>query len=177
MIISLIGYMGSGKSTTGKDLAKALGFEFIDLDDFIEQKYQTKISDIFKKEGELGFRKKEREALKEILTTTNIVLSLGGGTPVYYDNMEEIVKNSISIFMRVQLLQLVKRLENRKETRPLIAHLSNEEMTEFIAKHLFERNQYYEKAKYTISITTQSRLEILDEIMSQLKKGEDLELI
>ncbi|MCA4777725.1 shikimate kinase [Empedobacter stercoris] len=177
MIISLIGYMGSGKSTTGKDLAKALGFEFIDLDDFIEQKYQTKISDIFKKEGELGFRKKEREALKEILTTTNIVLSLGGGTPVYYDNMEEIVKNSISIFMRVQLPQLVKRLENRKETRPLIAHLSNEEMTEFIAKHLFERNQYYEKAKYTISITTQSRLEILDEIMSQLKKGEDLELI
>ncbi|HJD86692.1 shikimate kinase [Empedobacter falsenii] len=177
MIISLIGYMGSGKSTTGKDLAKALGFEFIDLDDFIEQKYQTKISDIFKKEGELGFRKKEREALKEILTTTNIVLSLGGGTPVYYDNMEEIVKNSISIFMRVQLPQLVKRLENRKETRPLIAHLSNEEMTEFIAKHLFERNQYYEKAKYTISITTQSTLEILDEIMSQLKKGEDLELI
>lgn len=177
MIISLIGYMGSGKSTTGKDLAKALGFEFIDLDDFIEQKYQTKISDIFKKEGELGFRKKEREALKEILTTTNIVLSLGGGTPVYYDNMEEIVKNSISIFMRVQLHQLVKRLENRKETRPLIAHLSNEEMTEFIAKHLFERNQYYEKAKYTISITTQSTLEILDEIMSQLKKGEDLELI
>ncbi|MFV0153792.1 AAA family ATPase [Empedobacter falsenii] len=177
MIISLIGYMGSGKSTTGKDLAKALGFEFIDLDDFIEQKYQTKISDIFKKEGELGFRKKEREALKENLTTTNIVLSLGGGTPVYYDNMEEIVKNSISIFMRVQLPQLVKRLENRKETRPLIAHLSNEEMTEFIAKHLFERNQYYEKAKYTISITTQSTLEILDEIMSQLKKGEDLELI
>lgn len=177
MIISLIGYMGSGKSTTGKDLAKALGFEFIDLDDFIEQKYQTKISDIFKKEGELGFRKKEREALKEILTTTNIVLSLGGGTPVYYDNMEEIVKNSISIFMRVQLPQLVKRLENRKETRPLIAHLSNEEMTEFVAKHLFERNQYYEKAKYTISITTQSTLEILDEIMSQLKKGEDLELI
>ncbi|MFV0159004.1 shikimate kinase [Empedobacter falsenii] len=177
MIISLIGYMGSGKSTTGKDLAKALGFEFIDLDDFIEQKYRTKISDIFKKEGELGFRKKEREALKEILTTTNIVLSLGGGTPVYYDNMEEIVKNSISIFMRVQLHQLVKRLENRKETRPLIAHLSNEEMTEFIAKHLFERNQYYEKAKYTISITTQSTLEILDEIMRQLKKGEDLELI
>jgi shikimate kinase len=79
--------------------------------------------------------------------------------------------------MRVQLPQLVKRLENRKETRPLIAHLSNEEMTEFIAKHLFERNQYYEKAKYTISITTQSTLEILDEIMSQLKKGEDLELI
>ena len=88
MIISLIGYMGSGKTTTGKDLAKAIGYEFIDLDQFIEQKYQTKIADIFANEGELGFRKKEREALHEILTNTNIVLSLGGGTPVYYNNME-----------------------------------------------------------------------------------------
>ena len=92
--------MGSGKSTTGKDLAKALGFEFIDLDDFIEQKYQTKISEIFEKEGELGFRKKEREALKEVLTSTNIVLSLGGGTPVYFDNMNEIDNNSISFFTK-----------------------------------------------------------------------------
>ena len=169
MIISLVGYMGSGKSTTGKDLAKALGYQFIDLDDFIEKKYQLKIAEIIEKEGELGFRKKEREALKEVLTTTNIVLSLGGGTPVYYDNMDEIVKNSISVFMRVQLPQLVKRLENKKENRPLIAHLNKEELTEFIAKHLFERNQYYEKAKYTISISNQSTLEILDQIMNHLK--------
>ena len=128
-----------------------------------------KIAEIFEKEGELGFRKKEREALKEVLTTTNIVLSLGGGTPVYYDNMDEIVKNSVSVFMRVQLPQLVKRLENKKENRPLIAHLNKEELTEFIAKHLFERNQYYEKAKYTISISNQSTLEILDQIMNHLK--------
>lgn len=169
MIISLVGYMGSGKSTTGKDLAKALGYQFIDLDDFIEKKYQLKIAEIFEKEGELGFRKKERETLKEVLTTTNIVLSLGGGTPVYYDNMDEIIKNSVSVFMRVQLPQLVKRLENKKENRPLIAHLNKEELTEFIAKHLFERNQYYEKAKYTISISNQSTLEILDQIMNHLK--------
>ena len=97
MIVSLVGYMGSGKSTTGKDLAKALGYQFIDLDEYIEEKYQAKIAEIFEKEGELGFRKIEREALKEVLTTTNIVLSLGGGTPVYYDNMDEIVKNSVSI--------------------------------------------------------------------------------
>ena len=169
MIVSLVGYMGSGKSTTGKDLAKALGYQFIDLDEYIEEKYQAKIAEIFEKEGELGFRKIEREALKEVLTTTNIVLSLGGGTPVYYDNMDEIVKNSVSVFMRVQLPQLVKRLENKKENRPLIAHLNKEELTEFIAKHLFERNQYYEKAKYTISISNQSTLEILDQIMNHLK--------
>ena len=169
MIVSLVGYMGSGKSTTGKDLAKALGYQFIDLDEYIEEKYQAKIAEIFEKEGELGFRKIEREALKEVLTTTNIVLSLGGGTPVYYDNMDEIVKNSVSVFMRVQLPQLVKRLENKKANRPLIAHLNNEELTEFIAKHLFERNQYYEKAKYTINIANESTLEILDQIMNHLK--------
>ena len=169
MIISLIGYMGSGKTTTGKDLAKAIGYEFIDLDQFIEQKYQTKIADIFANEGELGFRKKEREALHEILTNTNIVLSLGGGTPVYYNNMEEITKNSVSFFIRVQLPQLVKRLENKKGTRPLIAHLTNEELTEFVAKHLFERNQYYEKAKYTINVSSQSTLQVLDQIMNHLK--------
>ncbi|MBO6213832.1 shikimate kinase [Algoriella xinjiangensis] len=169
MIISLIGYMGSGKTTTGKDLAKAIGYEFVDLDEFIEQKYQTKIPEIFAAEGELGFRKKEREALHEILTNTNIVLSLGGGTPVYYNNMEEITKNSVSFFIRVQLPQLVKRLENKKETRPLIAHLTNDELTEFVAKHLFERNQYYEKAKYTINVSNQSTLQVLDQIMNHLK--------
>ncbi|WP_313374494.1 shikimate kinase [Chishuiella sp.] len=170
MIISLIGYMGSGKTTTGKDLAKAIGYEFIDLDEFIEKKYAKKISEIFESEGELGFRKKEKEALREILTSTNIVLSLGGGTPVYYDNIDEIVNKSTSIFLRVQLPYLAKRLESKKHTRPLIAHLSNDEMMEFIAKHLFERNQFYEKAKYTISISNQSPLEILDEIMNQLKQ-------
>lgn len=170
MIISLIGYMGSGKTTTGKDLAKAIGYEFIDLDEFIEKKYEKKITEIFEQEGELGFRKKEKDALQEILTSTNIVLSLGGGTPVYYNNIDEIVDKSISIFLRVQLPYLIKRLENKKHTRPLIAHLSNDEMMEFIAKHLFERNQFYQKSKYTINISNQSPLEILDEIMNQLKQ-------
>lgn len=65
--------------------------------------------------------------------------------------------------------QLVKRLENKKETRPLIAHLTNDELTEFVAKHLFERNQYYEKAKYTINVSNQSTLQVLDQIMNHLK--------
>lgn len=170
MIISLVGYMGSGKSTAGKDLAKAIGYEFIDLDHYIEEKFHLKISEIFEKEGEIGFRKKERAALLELLTSTNLVLSLGGGTPVYYNNMEEITNNSVSFFLRVQLPQLVKRLDGKKQTRPLIAHLTNKEMTEFVAKHLFERNQFYEKAKYTINIAEQSTLQVLDEIMNHLKQ-------
>jgi len=169
MIISLIGYMGSGKSTTGKDLAKTLGYEFIDLDQYIEKKYALTVSDIFKQFGELGFRKREREALHEVLHKTNVVLSLGGGTPVYYDNMEIINQNSISFYLRLPIYFLSKRLEYKKEKRPLIAHLSNEDLTEFIAKHLFERNPYYNKAKHIISITSQSPSEVLNEIVQLIK--------
>ena len=170
MIISLIGYMGSGKTTIGKDLAKALGYEFIDLDLFIESKYELTVREIFAKYGELGFRKREREALHEVLHNTNIVLSVGGGTPVYYDNIDYINSHSESFYLRVQLPQLVKRLETRKESRPLIAHLEGDLLTEFIAKHLFERNPFYQKAKYTISVSNQKPVEVLTEIMDLIKK-------
>jgi len=170
MIISLIGYMGSGKTTIGKDLAKALGYEFIDLDHYISTKNNLSVTEIFNQFGELGFRKREREALHEVLHNTNIVLSVGGGTPVYYDNIDYINSHSESFFLRVQLPQLVKRLEFKKQNRPLIAHLNNEQLTEFIAKHLFERNPFYQKAKHTISITSQSPSEILNDIMKIIKK-------
>ena len=162
--------MGSGKSTTGKDLAKTLGYEFVDLDQYIESKYELAVTDIFKKFGELGFRKREREALHEVLQKTNLVLSLGGGTPVYYDNMDVINKNSESIYLRVQLPQLVKRLESKKHTRPLIAHIPDEDLMEFVAKHLFERNPFYSQAKHTIAIGTQSASEVLNQIMEIIKK-------
>ena len=110
MIISLIGYMGSGKTTIGKDLAKALGYEFIDLDLFIESKYELTVSDIFTKYGELGFRKREREALHEVLHNTNIVLSVGGGTPVYYDNIDYINSHSKSDFGRNLIFLLASKI-------------------------------------------------------------------
>lgn len=162
--------MGSGKTTIGKDLAKALGYEFIDLDLFIEKKASLTVSEIFDQFGELGFRKREREALHEILHNTNIVLSVGGGTPVYYDNIDYINSHSESFYLRVQLPQLVKRLELKKDTRPLIAHLEIDQLTEFIAKHLFERNPFYQKAKHTISISNQKPVEVLTEIIDILKK-------
>lgn len=171
MIVTLVGYMGSGKSTTGKDLAKTLGYEFIDLDQYIESKHELSVREIFDAFGELGFRKREREALHEVLhLKTNTVLSVGGGTPVYYDNMDVINQNSTSIFIQVLLPNLIKRLEYKKQTRPLIAHIPDEELGEFIAKHLFERNPFYFKAHHVIKITTQSSFEVLNQIMAILKK-------
>lgn len=169
MIISLVGYMGSGKTHISKILSEKLNFKFIDLDKEIFQRSKLTISEIFEKKGELYFRKLERETLEEILATEkDIVLSLGGGTPVYYNNMEIINNNSKSIFLKASINTLSERLSKQKEKRPLIARISDEDLPEFIAKHLFERNQFYSKAQFSITTDNQEPEDIVDEIIEKL---------
>ncbi|WP_312323112.1 shikimate kinase [Soonwooa sp.] len=169
MIISLIGYMGSGKSHISKLLSQKINFKLIDLDQQIILKHQKKISEIFAERGEIFFRKEEKSILEEILKLDdNIVLSLGGGTPVYYNNMELINQKSKSIFLQASVSTLTERLLRQKVKRPLIARLSDEELPEFIAKHLFERNTFYSQANYTINTNNKSPEEIVDEIIATL---------
>ncbi len=146
MNISLIGYMGSGKTTVGKSLAKQLGMTFIDLDHFIENEQGKTIPEIFKEKGEIAFRKIEREMLENLLQKENIILSLGGGTPAYYNNMHLINQFSHSVYLQTPLNELTKRLSENKGQRPLLQHLDDDELTEYIAKHLFERRAFYEQA-------------------------------
>ncbi len=172
MQISLVGYMGSGKSTIGKELARQLNWKFIDLDQFIESKYRKTISTLFSDEGEIKFRKYEREALLEILAIEeNFILALGGGTPAYYDNMDLINDNSHSIYLRLTPKELIKRLESEKSIRPLLSHLSEEEFPEFIAKHLFERRAFYEQAKLYIDIKEKMINQIVEEIIQNLPQS------
>ena len=90
--IILLGYMGSGKTAVGKQLKEKINIPFLDLDDYIEQKFNSKISSIFKLRGEMYFREKERQALEDLLETDKrMIISLGGGTPCYYDNMEYLI--------------------------------------------------------------------------------------
>ncbi|KQM35925.1 shikimate kinase [Chryseobacterium sp. Leaf201] len=169
MIISLVGYMGSGKTHISKILSEKLNFKFIDLDKEIFQRNKLTIAEIFEKKGELYFRKMEREVLEEILAKEkNAVLSLGGGTPVYYNNMEIINNNSKSIFLKASVGTLSERLFKQKEKRPLIAHISDENLPEFIAKHLFERNQFYGKAQFSVSTDHRQPEGIVDEIIEKL---------
>jgi shikimate kinase len=169
MIISLVGYMGSGKTHISKILSEKLNFKFIDLDKEIFQRSKLTIPEIFEKKGELYFRKLEREVLEEILATEkDIVLSLGGGTPVYYNNMEIINNNSKSIFLKASVNTLSERLSKQKEKRPLIARISDENLPEFIAKHLFERNQFYSKAQFSITTDNREPEDIVDEIIEKL---------
>lgn len=169
MKISLLGYMGSGKTTIGTQLSASLNMKFIDLDNFLESKYKKSIADIFQTEGEIKFRKYEHEALKEILSANeNFILALGGGTPAYYHNMECINQYTHSVYLRMTPKELIERLRNEKNSRPMISHLTETDFPEFIAKHLFERRNFYEQAKQKIDLKDKPVNEIVDEIMLNL---------
>ena len=166
MIISLVGYMGSGKSHISKLLSAKLHYKLLDLDKEISLRLNKSISEIFQKDGEIYFRKKEKEILEEILQEKeNSILSVGGGTPTFYRNMDAINEKSTSFFLRTSVKTLSERILKNKEKRPLLARIPDEELPEFIAKHLFERNQFYQKANYIIETEGKSPEEILKEII------------
>lgn len=154
MNIVLLGYMASGKSIIGQKLAKMLNWQFIDLDEVISTKEKVSIREIFKTKGEIYFRKIEKLHLEEtLLNSDKAIIALGGGTPCYSNNMSLInqTKNTISIYLRVSIPELSKRLNKDKTKRPLVAHISSiDDMTEFVGKHLFERMAYYNQAHKTI---------------------------
>lgn len=169
MKISLIGYMGSGKTTIGRELAKKLKIDFMDLDELIQNDAKKSVSEFFKTSGEIKFRKTEREVLMNALNSEkDYVLAVGGGTPVYYDNMDLINENTTSIYLRANPKYLAERLIPEKSERPMIAHLKNEELPEFVAKHLFERRNFYEESNYTVDIYSKSLSEISNEIIQLL---------
>ena len=157
--------MGSGKSHISKVLSQKLHLKLIDLDKEKNIKNNLSIPEIFKKKGEIYFRKQERELLEQILATSeHCILSLGGGRPAYYNNMQLINKYTESIFLRTSVKTLSERLLKQKQKRPLIASQNDEDLPEFIAKHLFERNVYYSQAKFTVDTDGKVPEQIADEI-------------
>ena len=156
--------MGSGKSLISSKLNSIKKIEKIDLDFEISKELENSIQEIFEKRGELFFRKKEKEILERIFSLKEeCILSLGGGTPCYYDNMEVINENSISIYLRAKVDTLVKRLlEDKIHCRPLINRIPDEQLPEFIGQHLFERNHFY---NHTDNLTAE---EIAEEILSKI---------
>lgn len=169
MRLSLVGYMGSGKTSVGRALEQAIGLKFVDLDQCIEEKVGMNIVTIFEQKGELFFRKTERQILHEVCAEENIILSTGGGTPAYYDNMQVINAQTTSIYLHASPTALAQRLQAEKQQRPMIAHITDDDLPEFIAKHLFERNAFYQNADYTIATSHRSEEEVVAEILQWLK--------
>lgn len=172
MKIVLIGYMGSGKTSIGQKLAEVLKLSFKDLDAEIEKEEGISIPEIFSKKGEIYFRKLESHILKKILgQDDNFVLATGGGTPCYGDTMSFIAtqKDVVTIYLKLPLEVLVSRLLLEKDQRPLISHLkSEEELKDFIRKHLFERSFYYNQATIIIDGASENISETVEKIILKL---------
>jgi len=166
MKIVLLGYMASGKSVVGKILAETLTIQFIDLDSFIEHNEQMTITEIFETKGEIYFRKIEGEYLQELLNSSeSSVISLGGGTPCYGNNMDFIENKSNSFYLKASIDTIFERLKNETSQRPLVAEIGPENLKEYIAKHLFERAPYYERAHHTVLTDHKNVAQIVGEIM------------
>ncbi len=144
--IFLIGFMGSGKSTVGKKLASVLGWSFIDLDEEIEKKEGLKIATIFSEKGETFFRNAESEMLRSVAVRQNIVISTGGGTPCLGDNMDFMLKNGITVYLKLRPGQLHKRLKRASAERPLLKSISGDNLYGYIAGKLAEREKWYNRA-------------------------------
>ena len=153
--IFLIGYMGSGKSTLGKILARQLDCDFIDIDKYIEARYRKTIRDLFAIYGESGFRKIERRLLEEVSDIGDVVIACGGGTPCFSDNMQIINSKGTSIYLRVPVERLYARLSrpHSKAKRPVIAGKTDEELMQFIVENLAARDKYYSQASFSFDTT------------------------
>ncbi|CAI8379618.1 MAG: Shikimate kinase [Formosa sp. Hel3_A1_48] len=174
MIVALLGYMGSGKSTIGKKLAALEGYTFLDLDDFIEQQEQLSIADLFEQRGHIEFRKLEIKAVQQICRSySNLVLALGGGTPCYGNTMTFLNQhpNIFTIYLKASVRTLADRLLLEKAKRPLIAKISDNELSEFIAKHLFERSKFYNQAQWSIAVDERPIDEVVKEIQKELDEN------
>ena len=166
--IFLIGYMGSGKTTIGKSLAKKLHWQFVDLDLFIENRYRKKISEIFAEKGESGFRELERNTLQEVVQYENVVISTGGGAPCFFDNMELMNRLGYTIYLQVPIDELTKRLESCKHSRPLIKDKSLLEIKQFVAESLSARESYYNQASFILNVGNLVKQQDIDTIVNHL---------
>lgn len=152
--IILLGYMGCGKSTIASKLSGIINVSFVDLDEKIEEKANLSINAIFETHGEIYFRKLEHQVFIELLNSPEqLIIGLGGGTPCYANN-HELLKGEgvVSIYLKASIETLFNRLNHNKSKRPLIAAKGEDEMREFIAKHLFDRSFYYNQAQYKVVV-------------------------
>jgi len=168
--IILLGYMGCGKSTIANKLSGMIQIPYVDLDEYIEKKTNLTINQIFENHGEIYFRKLEHTFFVELLNLPEqMIIGLGGGTPCYANNHELLKGGGVmSIYLKASIDTLFKRLASNKSKRPLIADKSDEEMKEFIAKHLFDRSFYYNHAMHKVTVDDKSIEETVNDILNLL---------
>lgn len=147
--IFLIGYMGCGKSTLGRNVGRITGLSFIDLDAHIESRFRVSVKEIFAKKGEQGFRDIERRMLREVGELQDVIIACGGGTPCFFDNMDFMNRAGTTVFLDTSLSKLHTRLMRGRHKRPLIADKDEHQLKDFICDALEARRPFYSRAKIT----------------------------
>lgn len=165
-----MGFMGAGKTTFGNALAKELKVPFYDLDWFIERRYKKSISELFAESGEQSFRDIEKDMLHEVGEMDNVVIACGGSTPLFFDNMDYMLKKGQTLYLKVSNNILFKRLKEAKDTRPLIANKSDEELKEFILSEVERREKGYLRAEFIFSGDRLESETEIDETILGVKK-------
>lgn len=151
MRIFLIGFMGSGKTHWGKQLAERLQLSFYDLDEVIVQSEQMNIPGIFAEKGEEYFRNREKEMLEKLVDENpSMVVSCGGGTPCFFNNIEFMKKYGTVVWLNTSVNVLLQRLMKERNERPLLKDISDEDLRHYIMRKLNERRIYYEQADVVI---------------------------
>ncbi len=172
--IVLIGYMGSGKTTVGKALAKEIGLPFYDLDWYIESRMRKKVSQIFAERGEDGFRQIERNMLHEVAEFEDVVISCGGGTPCFFDNIDYLNQQAQVVYLRCEPEVLRQHLLMGKGDRPLLKGKSPEELIDYIREQVAYREQFYTKARYQLDVSLMDNYEKIKITIEKLKELLDL---
>lgn len=172
--IFLIGYMGAGKTTVGKALAKATGLQFYDLDWYIESRLRKTIPQIFAERGEEGFREVERRLLHEAAEFENVIISCGGGTPCFFDNIGYMGTQGQVVYLKASPEVLCKHLKMGKTKRPLIKGKSSEELAAFISEQLHRRSPFYEQAAFTLDVSLMDSYDKIQTTVNELRKMLDI---
>ena len=167
--IILIGYMGAGKTTVGRKLANALGIAFYDLDWYIESRMRKTVKQIFDEGGEESFRRIERNMLHEVAEFEDVVISCGGGTPCFFDNMDYLNRQGETVYLQAEPAVLLQHLKMGKGVRPLLLGKTEEELTEYITAQLGEREKFYLKAKHVLSVNVMDSFDKVDEHIGKIR--------
>ena len=151
--------MGAGKTTVGKALSKAMGLQFYDLDWYIESRMRKTVAQIFAERGEEGFRLIERNMLHEVAEFEDVILSCGGGTPCFFDNMDYLNGQGETIYLKADPEVLYKHLLMGKIERPLLKNKTPEQLIDFIKEQLEKREPFYTKAKHVLDVSLMDNYE------------------
>ena len=167
--IILIGYMGAGKTTVGKALAKELHMPFYDLDWYIESRMHKTVKAIFDERGEAGFRKIEHNMLHEVAEFEDIIISCGGGTPCFFDNIDYMNRQGETVYLKATPEVLYGHLKMGKTIRPLLLNKTADEVQVFIREQLAQREYYYSKAKHVLDVNLLDDYEKIKISVEQLR--------